>query len=190
MASPQIETVTDVAEADAVASVAAVTFPLACPPGTTAESTDAFVAANLTPAHFAEHIGADDRDVLVARDAGGAVVGYTLVVHSEPSDPEVRAVVPMRPVTEVSKVYVLESAHGSGTAQALVAASLDRAAARGSVAAWLGVSNVNVRAQRFYTKTGFRIVGRKSFWLGGIEERDYVMVRDLTDPAASQPDSD
>lgn len=186
MASPQIETVTDVADADAVASVAAVTFPLACPPGTTTESTDAFVAANLTQAHFAEHIAAPDRDVLVARDAGGAIVGYTLVVHAEPSDPEVREVVPMRPVSEVSKVYVLESAHGSGTAQALVAASLDRAAARGSVAAWLGVSNVNVRAQRFYTKTGFRIVGRKSFWLGGIEERDYVMVRDLAEAPASR----
>lgn len=185
--APTVETVTDPADAEAVASVAAVTFPLACPPGTTTESTDAFVAANLTPAHFADHITASDRDVLVARDAGRAILGYTLVVHSEPSDPEVREVVPMRPVTEVSKVYVLESAHGSGTAQALVAASLDRAFARGSVAAWLGVSNVNVRAQRFYTKSGFRIVGRKSFWLGGIEERDYVMVRDLTDAAGSRP---
>ncbi len=185
MASPQIETVTDVDDAPAVASVAAATFPLACPPGTTAESTDAFVAANLTPAHFAEHIGASDRDVLVARDAGGAIVGYTLVVHSEPSDPEVREVVPMRPVSEISKVYVVETSHGSGTAQALVAASLHRAVARGSVAAWLGVSNVNERAQRFYTKCGFRIVGRKSFWLGGIEERDYVMVRDLGDTGPS-----
>ena len=185
MASPQIETVIDVAEADAVASVAAVTFPLACPPGTTSESTDAFIEANLTPAHFAEHIAAPDRDVLVARDTGGAVVGYTLIVHAEPTDTEVREAVSMRPVTEVSKVYVLESAHGSGTAQALVAASLRRAADRGSVAAWLGVSNVNERAQRFYTKCGFRMVGRKSFWLGGIEERDHVMVRDLTPGAAS-----
>lgn len=182
MASPQIETMTDVDDAAAVASVAAVTFPLACPPGTTTESTDAFVAANLTPAHFAEHIAASDRDVLIARDAGGAIVGYTLVVHADPSDPEVREAVPMRPVSEISKVYVVETAHGTGTAQALVAASLDRAVDRGSVGAWLGVSNVNVRAQRFYTKTGFRIVGRKSFWLGGVEERDYVMVRDLTEP--------
>lgn len=190
MASPQIETVTDVAEADDVASVAAVTFPLACPPGTTTESTDAFVAGNLTPAHFREHIAAPDRDVLVARDTGGAIVGYTLIVHGEPPDPEVREAVSKRPVTEVSKVYVLESAHGSGVAQALVAASLERAVERGSVAAWLGVSNVNVRAQRFYTKAGFGVVGRKSFWLGGIEERDYVMVRDLPDSPASRPVSD
>ncbi|MGZ8179805.1 GNAT family N-acetyltransferase [Williamsia sp. SKLECPSW1] len=185
MASPQIETVTDVAEAAAVASVAAVTFPLACPPGTTSESTDAFIAATLTPSHFAEHITAPDRDVLVARDTGGAIVGYTLIVHSEPSDPEVCEAIPVRPVTEVSKVYVLESAHGSGIAQALVATSLDRAARRGSVAAWLGVSNVNLRAQRFYTKAGFRIVGRKSFWLGGIEERDYVMLRELGETTPS-----
>jgi ribosomal protein S18 acetylase RimI-like enzyme len=95
----------------------------------------------------------------------------------------------MRPVSEISKVYVVEAAHGTGTAQALVAASLERAVERGSVAAWLGVSNVNVRARRFYTKTGFRIVGRKSFWLGGIEERDYLMVRDLTGarPGFSDP---
>jgi ribosomal protein S18 acetylase RimI-like enzyme len=179
--APTVATVTDPADAEAVATVAAHTFPLACPPGTTTESTDAFIAAHLTRTHFVEHIAATDRDVLVARDTGGAILGYTLVVHAEPSDPEVRDVVPMRPVTEVSKVYVMETAHGSGTAQALLAASLDRAKERGSVAAWLGVSNVNIRAQRFYTKSGFRIVGRKSFWLGGVEERDYVMVRDLTD---------
>ncbi|GAA2049730.1 GNAT family N-acetyltransferase [Williamsia deligens] len=170
---------TDPDLAEAVAAVAAATFPLACPPGTTSESTDAFIAANLTPAHFREHIVADDRDLLIGRDAGGAIVGYTLIVHGEPTDDEVREAVTPRPVSELSKVYVLESAHGSGTSHALVARSLQAAADRGSVAVWLGVSDVNMRAQRFYGKCGFVAVGRKSFWLGGIEERDYVMLREL-----------
>ena len=40
--------------ADALADVAARTFPLACPPSSTPEDIDAFIAENLSPDRFAE----------------------------------------------------------------------------------------------------------------------------------------
>jgi ribosomal protein S18 acetylase RimI-like enzyme len=39
---------------------------------------------------------------------------------------------------------------------------------------WLGVSELNGRANRFYEKSGFVIVGRKKFRLGDVDEEDYV----------------
>ncbi|MGJ0121364.1 N-acetyltransferase family protein [Williamsia sp. MIQD14] len=165
-------------DATEVAEVAAATFPLACPPGTTEADTADFIGKNLTAAHFRDHLTAADRDVVVAR-VDGAIVGYCLVVHGEPTDPEVQAVVTQRPVSELSKMYVLPQAHGAGAAHQLMSTAIAACADRGSIAVWLGVSNVNLRAQRFYDKAGFTEVGRKSFWLNGDEQRDFVMVRSL-----------
>ena len=44
---------------------------------------------------------------------------------------------------------------------------------------WLGVSKANQRAQRFYTKSGFRINGTRTFQVGAHLENDYVMVREV-----------
>ena len=53
------------------------------------------------------------------------------------------------------------------------------AAAResGAVGMWLGVNNENVRANRFYEKSGFVIVGMKKFRLGDVDEDDFVRRR-------------
>jgi ribosomal protein S18 acetylase RimI-like enzyme len=60
-----------------------------------------------------------------------------------------------------------------------MAESLRRAAEEGAACVWLGVNQENVRAQRFYTKSGFGITGTKTFRLGGRIENDYVMVAEL-----------
>ena len=169
---------TDADLADDFAAVAAVTFPLACPPGTTEADTAEHIARHLTAARFREYLASPDHDVLAAR-IDGVLVGYALVVHAEPTDPEVCAVVTASPVSEVSKMYVLPQAHGTGASHALMAESLNIGAEHGSVATWLGVSNVNLRAQRFYSKMGFTQVGHKSFWLNGDEQRDFVMLRPM-----------
>src|SRR5690242_19446776 len=103
------------ADAAALAEVAAATFVLACPPGMPPESVAAFVAENLTPDRFAEYVEDAGRAVLVAEADGGSgtrVVGYTMLVHGEPYDENVRAVVRRRPTTELSNIYVLPDDHG------------------------------------------------------------------------------
>jgi ribosomal protein S18 acetylase RimI-like enzyme len=84
-----------------------------------------------------------------------------------------------RPTVELSKVYVLPQHHGSGLASALVEASMDAAAATGAASVWLGVNNENARANRFYEKSGFALVGRKKFRLGDVDEDDFVRERPL-----------
>jgi ribosomal protein S18 acetylase RimI-like enzyme len=58
-------------------------------------------------------------------------------------------------------------------------ASLAAAREAGAAGMWLGVNNENVRANRFYEKSGFEIVGMKKFRLGDVDEEDFVRERAL-----------
>jgi ribosomal protein S18 acetylase RimI-like enzyme len=163
-------TASDAAE---IARVAAITFPLACPPSTTEQAKADFIATNLSELSFARYLAADDHILLVA-EVDGASAGYTMLVTGEPYDADVAAAVTTRPTVELSKVYVMPEQHGSGVATALMDASVAAARATGALSIWLGVNNENARANRFYEKSGFAIVGMKKFTLGEVDEDDFV----------------
>ena len=97
----------------------------------------------------------------------------------DPADPDVAAAVTARPTVELSKVYVMPEQHGAGVAAALMDASVAAARETGAVSVWLGVNTQNARANRFYDKSGFRIVGAKKFRLGDVDEDDFVRERTL-----------
>jgi len=164
-------------ELDALARLAALTFPLACPPGSTAQDQQAFIDTVLSPQRFAEYLDDPARDVLVAGD--DELVGYTMLVAGEPADEDVQAALHLRPTIELSKCYVHPDHHGAGIANALMAASLEVARVRGAHGMWLGVNQQNARAQAFYVRSGFAVVGTKQFTVGTRVEDDYVLERPL-----------
>lgn len=155
------------ADAVELASVAAQTFPLACPPGATQENIAAFVDANLSAERFADYLADPHRAVLAAaRD--GRIIGYAMLIRDSGAD-----------AAELSKIYVLPEYHGGGVSTALMDRALATAGEWGARRVWLGVNRANQRAQRFYAKSGFRISGTRTFQLGADLEHDYVMVREL-----------
>ena len=160
-------------DAASLARVAAITFPLACPPHTSDEAKAAFIAGNLTEQHFVGYLADVERELLIA-EVDGEPAGYTMLVAGEPHDPDVAASITVRPTIELSKCYVLPDHHGAGVASALMAASLEAARARGAHAVWLGVNEENERANGFYAKSGFAIVGSKKFLVGERYEDDFV----------------
>ena len=164
-------------ELDALARLAALTYPLACPPGSSEQVQQAFIEAVLSPARFAEYLDDPSRDVLVAGD--DELVGYTMLVAGEPADEDVQAALHLRPTIELSKCYVHPDHHGAGIANALMAASLEVARERGAHGMWLGVNQQNARAQAFYVRSGFAVVGTKHFTVGTRVEDDYVLERPL-----------
>lgn len=167
-------------DAAALAEVAAATFALACPPTTTQEAIDDFIATSLSEAAFARYLADPARTLLVAEHAPGAPLdGYTMLVEGDPADPDVASVVRVRPTAELSKIYVREGSHGRGTASELLTRTLDAARDRGAIGVWLGTNQENVRAQRFYVKHGFERVGVKRFKLGDQYEDDFVYERPL-----------
>jgi ribosomal protein S18 acetylase RimI-like enzyme len=176
--------VTTAAEADVaeLADVAAVTFPLACPPAARPDDIAAFINATLSAGRFTEYLADPDRAVLVARDdaAGPAILGYAMLIAGVPDDPDVQQAVTVTPAVELSKIYVLPDSHGGTVSAALLRTALDYATEQGAASMWLGVNQQNERAQRFYAKHGFTVSGHKTFRLGSGIEQDYVMLRALS----------
>ncbi|MEV6768703.1 GNAT family N-acetyltransferase [Nocardia sp. NPDC051030] len=161
-------------DANELGDVAAATFPMACPPESTPEDIAAFIAEVLSPNRFQDYLADPARTVLKAL-ADEKIIGYALLNTAEPADPDVAKVIELRPITELSKMYVLAGHHGNGVSAALMQAALDSAREDGSAGVWLGVNQKNARAQRFYGKHGFQIVGTKTFMVGSQQHHDYVM---------------
>ena len=113
-------------DVDRLAFVAAVTFPLACPPHTTREDAAAFVVEHLSADAFHGYLADPDRILLIAEEDGRAI-GYTMLVLGEPHDKDVAAAITLRPTIELSKCYVLPGHHGRGVAGRLMQASIDAA---------------------------------------------------------------
>ncbi len=162
------------ADLDALAELAAATFPLACPPDLPDADQQEFIATNLSAEQFGTHLASPEAEVLVA-EAAGKLTGYTLTFDREPYDPLIAKLVTNRPTVELSKCYADPSAHGTGTAGELMTAVLDRAKNRAAASVWLGVNGQNERAQRFYAKHGFAVIGARQFQVGDRIEDDLVL---------------
>jgi diamine N-acetyltransferase len=83
-----------------------------------------------------------------------------------------------RPV-ELSRLYSHQEYLGKGVGQNLMDACFERARKDGRDVMWLGVWEHNPRAQRFYEKNGFRVVGRHTFQLGSDAQTDLLMQKEL-----------
>ncbi|MGC5617460.1 tRNA (guanosine(37)-N1)-methyltransferase TrmD [Georgenia sp. Z1491] len=180
-------------DAEAVATLAADTFALACPPGTAQADIDAFVAEHLTAERMRDHAASATAILQVAATGGegaGTVVGYTLThLPARAEDPpyadDVAGLVTARPAAELSKIYVAAEMLGSGLGRILLEAAASAAAASevdGSPvrALWLGTNARNRRARKAYERAGFVVVGPRRFRVGDQVHDDVVMVRDLT----------
>lgn len=165
-------------DAAGLAELAEATFPLACPPASAPEDIADFIATHLTAERFSDYLADGGRTIMVAEDSDG-MCGYTMLILGDPADADVAASLTLLPTIELSKVYVRAGSHGRGVSASLIAATLDAAGETGAAGVWLGVNEQNGRAVRFYEKSGFRIVGKKSFRLGTQLENDFVMERSL-----------
>jgi ribosomal protein S18 acetylase RimI-like enzyme len=151
---------------------------LACPPGTTKENIAAFCEQKLSPSAFETYMASEHYRIWVAEDED-VLCGYLMSVSGEPEDQEIRAVLRHRPTVEISKIYLLPSAHGSGLAKRLMDIASEDARSQGARSVWLGVNQQNARANRFYDRLGYEIVGTRSFPVGNNLEADYVREKPL-----------
>ncbi|MDQ0616400.1 GNAT family N-acetyltransferase [Arthrobacter globiformis] len=161
-------------DAAALADLAAATFPLACPPGSSPEDIQLHLRRTLSEDRFREYL-ADSNIAILVLEQGGRLDGYTLLVDRQSTDPDVLRALDAQRSVELSKCYVHPDHHGRGAATTLMRASLDWAAEQGAATVWLGVNSQNARAIRFYEKSGFAKVGTKSFTLGDSVENDFIL---------------
>ncbi len=79
------------------------------------------------------------------------------------------------PALELRRLYLRREAHGTGTADALMAWALDEAARRGAHELLLSVFVDNHRARRFCERYGFETVGRYDFMVGSHADEDLIL---------------
>ncbi|MDP1908714.1 MAG: GNAT family N-acetyltransferase, partial [Hyphomicrobium sp.] len=76
---------------------------------------------------------------------------------------------------ELHQLYMLGKAHGSGLGAQLMDWVVETARSRGAGELFLSVFTENHRAQRFYRRYGFEIVGPYHFMVGNQADEDVIM---------------
>ena len=111
----------------------------------------------------------------------GAPVGYAHLRHAK-----VPACVADRKAIELSRLYLLAQAQGTGLGGALMAAALAQATELEARTIWLGAYDRNVKALAFYARRGFVHVGTHEFEFGGQIYADPVLTRPVTPPPGAR----
>jgi GNAT superfamily N-acetyltransferase len=106
----------------------------------------------------------------------GEPVGYAHVRSAKVPD-----CVADRKAVELSRLYLLASAQGTGLGGALIAAAIAEAAELGGRTVWLGAYDRNAKALAFYARRGFVRAGTHEFEFGGRIHHDPVLTRPVTE---------
>jgi len=117
---------------------------------------------------------AEDNSVFLIAEIEGEAAGYAKLITDTIED----GIMAERPI-ELNRLYSHQQFLGKGIGQALMDACLERARTDAHDVMWLGVWEFNPRAQRFYEKNGFRLVGSHVFLLGEDPQTDLLMQREL-----------
>lgn len=117
---------------------------------------------------------ADPLNTFLIIESEGVAIGYAHLRVAEPPD-----CVSGPKAIELSRLYVSSAFHGGGVGARLMEACLTEARQAGYQTLWLGVWKENVRAQAFYQRWNFSVVGEHVFQLGADRQMDWLMERSL-----------
>jgi diamine N-acetyltransferase len=131
---------------------------------------EAFLAASYNPAKIAREIADPASRMDIVRDGQGGLVAYAF---SGPLGLPVEA--PEPGAFELNRLYLAPAVQGSGLADALLASCLAAARAAGAPSLYLGVWSQNPRAQAYYRKRGFEVVGAYQFPVGQVLDDELIM---------------
>jgi ribosomal protein S18 acetylase RimI-like enzyme len=113
---------------------------------------------------------ADPKSLFLIAEIDGELAGYAKLIY-ESTEPDIVAEWPV----ELARLYSHQKFLGQGVGQQLLDACLARAKEAGRDVMWLGVWEYNPRAQRFYEKNGFEVIGDHTFLLGSDPQTDLLM---------------
>ena len=101
-------------------------------------------------------------------------VGYAYLY---PTQPHTSIKNPM--AIQLIRFYLLKKCYGLGVGNALMQSCLAESRARDYGTVWLSSWELNGRANAFYKKWHFNVVGRQQFVVGSDVQNDLIFMRDL-----------
>lgn len=117
---------------------------------------------------------ADPDNIFLIAEIEGETAGYARLITNSTE----HGITADKPI-ELNRMYSHQKFLGKGVGQRLIDACFERAKTEGADVIWLGVWEYNPRAERFYEKNGFRVVGKHTFQLGSDPQTDLLMQKEL-----------
>lgn len=145
------------------------TFAADCKP----EDMAAYLSSAFSPEIQAAEL-ADPSTTFLIAEIDGVASGY---VQSQKGDAPLCIAGP-NPI-ELARLYVSKEWFGRGVGEALMRACVEAARRAGHQTMWLGVWERNFRAQAFYRKWNFHVVGDHIFQVGSDPQTDLLMECEL-----------
>lgn len=145
------------------------TYGAAIPPATLHD----YLQNAFTPARFAAQLQAEPSLLRLAVDAD-RLAGYARLdrtpLPGAPTAPD---------TIELAQLYLAERWRGQGIGEALLEDVCAIAQVERATSVWLCVWEQNERAQRFYERHGFAVIGQIEIFVYDVVFHDLVMVRGL-----------
>ena len=161
-------------DASLLAELGARTFYETFVNSTKPEDMAAYLAASFSPEIQAAEL-ADPLSTFFVAETDGVASGYAQLRAGE-----AEASVSGTKAVELVRLYVSQEWLGRGVGEALMRECVDEARRAGHETIWLGVWEHNGRAQSFYRKWSFRVVGDHIFRVGSDPQTDLIMERALS----------
>lgn len=114
----------------------------------------------------------DNRAVFLIAEADASAAGYAYLHQEEPPD----CVTSPNPI-QLVRFYLRKDYYGRNVGNSLMAACLDTVRSKGYRSVWLSTWELNHRANAFYKKWGFEIVGEAKFTVGSDVQNDFIFAR-------------
>ena len=116
----------------------------------------------------------DHRSLIYIAEIGSDPAGY---IYSYPASPP--ECVKDKAAIKLVRLYLRERYYGCGVGDALMQKSIEESRFRGYQSIWLSSWELNDRANTFYKKWKFKVVGRQKFTVGGDIQNDYIFSRKI-----------
>jgi ribosomal protein S18 acetylase RimI-like enzyme len=116
----------------------------------------------------------DARSLIYIAEMGSDPAGY---VYSHPAKPP--ECVAGQTAIKLVRLYLRRRYYGCGVGDALMQTSLAESRARGYQTVWLSSWELNDRANAFYKKWQFKVVGSQKFSVGSDIQDDFILSRSL-----------
>jgi ribosomal protein S18 acetylase RimI-like enzyme len=116
----------------------------------------------------------DDRSLFFIAEMDAVPAGYAYSYPSSTPD-----CIKAEAAIQLVRLYLRKQYYGRSVGDALMHHSIDHSRSRGYHRIWLSSWELNDRANAFYKKWQFKVVGRQKFTVGKDIQNDYILSRKI-----------
>jgi len=116
----------------------------------------------------------NDQTLFLIVEVNALAAGYAYLHPEDPPD----CVKTPNPI-QLIRFYLRKDFYGRNVGHTLMKACLEKARSKGYKSVWLSTWELNHRANAFYKKWEFEVVGRAKFTVGSDVQKDFIFARGI-----------